>query len=520
MLLTLARVPLLVLLLLLPVGAAAGARTALLVDAARDGDVKAIRALLQQRVDVNAPEPDGTTALHWAAHRGDLAAVDLLLRAGACATAANTFGVTPLSLAVASINPVVVERLLESGADPNTSVNGGETVLMTAARVGQADAVRALVEAGANVNAREETRGQTALMWAAAEGHADVVRLLIQLGAAINAVSHAPSSPEGITDGTSLYQRDAPRVDVFTPLQFAVRAGRLEAARALLEAGASVADETPQGMGVLTLAIANAHYELAAFLIEQGADVNAAKVGWAPLHQVVRVRNLVHGGFPFPQPTGRLTGFEFAKMLLSHGVDVDARSTERFRDGWGGGFGDDATPFLLAAKGGDVPMMRLLAANGADVTATNAGGTTALMGAAGVEMRNPNGDSGTEADSLEALKLAIVLGAGDINGVNRDGETALHGAVFRATTKNLELLAKHGSKLDVRNKRGTMPIEDALNGIPKANNSRTHPKPEAAKVLHELMVAQGLPSPGPEIDKSRYNYGVKVAEDSADASEP
>ena len=110
------------------------------------------------------------------------------------------------------------------------------------------------------------------------------------------------------------------------------------------------------------------------------------------------------------------------------------------------------------------------------------------------------------------MKLAIALGAGDINAVNRAGETALHGAVFRATTRNVELLVEHGAKLDVVSKRGTMPIDDALNGIPKANNSRTHPKPVAAKVLHEAMVAQGLPSPGFEIDKSRYNYGVKVAD--------
>ena len=511
--LTLRRMPLLVLLLLLPVGAAAGAQTVVLVDAARNGDVTAIRALLQERGDVNEAEPGGTTALHWASHRGDLAAVDLLLRAGARPTASTVLGITPLSLAVANGNAGVVDRLLKSGANPNTSVNGGETVLMTAARAGRTEALRLLLEGGANVNAREETRGQTALMWAASEGHVDGVRLLMQHGADIKAVSHPPSSPGDVTDGASLWSRAAPRVDIFTPLQFAVRAGHVDAAVALLKAGASLADETPQGMGLLTLAIANTHYEMAAFLIERGADLNAAKVGWTPLHQAVRMRTMTIGEFPAPRSSGPLTSFDIATMLLAHGVVIDARTTKWFTDGVGRGrMGAGATALLLAAKGADVQMMSLLVANGSNVTATNASGTTALMAAAGIEMSNPNTDSGTDADSLEALKLAIALGAGNINAVNKAGETALHGAVFRATTRNVELLVEHGAKLDVVSKRGTMPIDDALNGIPKANNSRTHPKPVAAKVLHEAMVAQGLPSPGFEIDKSRYNYGVKVAD--------
>ena len=382
--LTLRRMPLLVLLLLLPVGAVAGAHTAVLVDAARSGDVTAIRALLQERGDVNEAEPDGTTALHWASHRGDLATVDLLLRAGARPTASTVLGITPLSLAVANGNPGVVDRLLKSGANPNTSVNGGETVLMTAARAGRTEAVRLLLEGGANVNAREETRGQTALMWAASEGHADVVRMLIHHGADIKAVSHPPSSPKDVTDGASLWSRAAPRVDIFAPLQFAARAGRREAAKALLEAGASLADETPQGMGLLALAIANAHHEMAAFLIEQGADVNAAKVGWTPLHQAVHMRTMTIGEFPYPQPSGRLTSFDIAKMLLAHGAAVDARTTKWFTDGIGRGrMGAGATALLLAAKGADVQMMSLLVANGADVTTTNDNGTTALMAAAG-----------------------------------------------------------------------------------------------------------------------------------------
>ena len=221
----------------------------------------------------------------------------------------------------------------------------------------------------------------------------------------IKAVSHPPSSPGDVTDGASLWSRAAPRVDIFTPLQFAVRAGHVDAAVALLKAGASLADETPQGMGLLTLAIANTHYEMAAFLIERGADVNAAKVGWTPLHQAVRMRTMTIGEFPAPRSSGPLTSFDIATMLLAHGVVIDARTTKWFTDGVGRGrMGAGATALLLAAKGADVQMMSLLVANGANVTATNASGTTALMAAAGIEMSNPNTDSGTDADSLEALE--------------------------------------------------------------------------------------------------------------------
>jgi ankyrin repeat protein len=501
----------LIFLLCLPVAAVAAGRTVPLVDAAREGDERAIRALLQQRVDVNAAEADGTTALHWAAHRGDLAAVDLLLASGARAAAVNSFGVAPLALAAANGNAAVVARLLKSGADPNTAVKNGETVLMTAARAGRTEVVRALIAAGANVNAYEDARGQTALMWAAVEGHGDVVRLLVQNGADIKAVSHAPSSPLEVTDGpigASIYHRRTPQVYVFTPLQFAAYGGHVDAVKALLDAGASLADETPQNIDVLSLAIANMHFDAAALLIERGANIHADHAGFTPLHQVVRVRTLDIGQFPWPQSNDHLTSLDLAKILLAHGASIEARTTKPFHDGFMAALAVGGTPFLMAAKGADVEMMRFLAANGADVNTWDSKGTNAIMAAAGVEMTNPNEDSGSDADSLEALKLAIALGAGDINAVNNEGDTAVHGAVWRQTTDNIRVLAENGAKLDVRNRRGKMALEDARNGLPGYNNSRRTPKPEAAKILYELMIARGLTPPDPNVDVNRYKFGV------------
>ena len=507
-------------LLLAPVSAAGAGRSEPLAAAVKAGDLEAVRTLLRQDVDVNAAEPDGTTALHWAAHHGDLAAVDLLLRAGASADAANHFGIKPLSLAAAGGDAAVVGRLLEGGAHPDTAAPAGETVLMTAARAGRLDAVRALLAHGADVNAREETRHQTALMWAAAEGHADVVRALIEVGADLGAVSRGPASSLEPKSGSSIYnsfRRAAPRVDVFTPLQFAVQAGRIEAAQVLLDAGASLEQETPQGMPLLTLAIANAHYELAAMLVERGADLNADGIGFTPLHQLVRMRTLNVGQFPHPVPTGRLTSFGLAQVLLDHGAAVDARNTQRWQDGFRGKFALDATPFLLAAKGGDAQMMQLLADHGADPLTVDLNGTTAVMLAAGVGMINPNEDNGTDADALDALRLAVALG-GDVNAKNVYDDTALHGAVFRTSTDAIEFLVANGARLDVRNQcptafcpssgdppegAGQTPLEIAVNGVGMLGGYR----PEAAAVLRELMIDHGL---SPEIDENedKYTFGV------------
>ncbi|MEQ1897830.1 MAG: ankyrin repeat domain-containing protein [Vicinamibacterales bacterium] len=500
----------LVVLLALPASVSAAARAVPLVEAVKNGDVKQARALVAQKVNVNAPDVDGSTALHWAAHRGEVALVDVLLQAGAKATAVNAYGVTPLALAVESGDPGVVSRLLKAGADANAATTGGETALMTASRLGKAEAVKVLLEHGAQVNATEATRGQTALMWAAAEGHADVIRLLLQKGADIAATSRGPSSPKDITDGFSIYKRVAQRIDPFKPVQFAVRAGHLEATRALVEAGANVNEETVNGLSLLTLAIANAAYDTASYLIDKGADVNYATQGWTPLIQVVRVRNLNIGQFPHPVTKGRMTSGELAQKLIKAGAKVDGVTEKAFNDGWRGFFGPKATAFLLAAKGGDTEMMRLLADNGANVFHANATGSNAVMVAAGVDMFNPNEDSGTDAEGLAALKLALELGKGkfDVNELNRSGEAALHGAMHRNSTEIVRVLVEAGAKLDLKNKRGLIPIQIA-NGEDNFIGMIGR-RQELIDQLSGMMLAKGLKPELREDAENRFNFGVKA----------
>src|SRR5712691_2683505 len=283
------------------VGVRAAGPDALVADAAEKMDRAAIRTLLRQRVDVNTPQVDGMTALHWASYQDDLETAALLLRAGANVKAANRYGVTSLSLACTNGNVAMVELLLKAGADPNAALPGGETPLMTASRVGSLGSVKALLSRGATVDRKDDRRGQTALMWAAAEGHAKVAEMLIEVGADFHT---------RMTSG-------------FTPLLFAVREGRTDVVRVLLKAGADVNETVPveggrrrgyggrlppAGASALLVAVANAHFELAAHLLDAGADPNANLPGYTILHAMTAVRKPgVGDNDPAPEGSGNMS---------------------------------------------------------------------------------------------------------------------------------------------------------------------------------------------------------------------
>ena len=362
---------------------------------------------------------------------------------------------------------------------------------MTVSRTGHVAAVQVLLAHHADVNARETTRGQTALMWAAGEGHAGVIKALVAAGADSNAKSRAPAGA-AMSYGDSTYRRGVARIDVFTPFMFAVRANRIEAAGVLLELGASVNETLPDGTSALVVAIHNAHYEMASFLLDKGADPNAAGQGWTPLHQLMRTRNLNIGFFPHPEVLGNVTEVDVAKKLIAKGANTNARLTKSINDGYRNFWTQaGATPLLMAAKGADAEMMRLLAANGADPKLTNAVGTTPLMAAAGVEMFNPNEDSGTNEEGLQAVKVALELGA-DVNQANKQGETALHGAAWRGSNEIVQLLVDNGAKLDAKTTRGLTPLNIA-NGEEEGRVANINIRPWTVELLVKLMKDRGLP---------------------------
>jgi len=471
---------------------------AVLADAAERMDRTAVRALLQQRVDVNTPQIDGMTALHWAAFKDDLETSELLVRAGANVKAANRYGVTPLSLACVNGNGEMVEQLLKAGADPNTALPGGETALMTAARTGSLAPVKSLLIRGARVDSRDERRGQTALMWAAAEGHAEVVKELIEAGADFRL-----RLPTG-----------------FTPLLFAVREGRIPVVKVLLKEGADVNDTVPveggrrrgyggrppaAGASALLLAVMNGHFELAAHLVDAGADVNAALPGYTPLHAIVAVRKPGIGdNDPGPEGSGTLSSLELVNSLVAHGADVNARMTKRANLTNTRLKELGATPFLLAAQVADAELMRALAALGADPFIPNVEYSTPLMVAAGLATRSPGEDAGTESEVLEAVQVALELGA-DINAVDINGETAMHGAAYKNLPKVVKLLASKGAKIEVWNredKYGWTPLAIAV-GYRFGNFK---PSPETEAMIRAEMIAAGVTPPKTVIAKTQQIY--------------
>jgi len=445
-----------------------------LVSAVRSGDLAAVRPLLASGVDVNAGEPDGTTALHWAAFNDDVETVRELLRAGAAVGAVNRYGVAPLSLACINGTAAVVAALLEAGADARTALPEGETALMTAARSGNAEVLRLLITHGADVNAREQFRGQTALMWAASYGHAAAVRVLLEYGADVNARSKGSPTAAGLRRegaGAPVVVKQLPTG--YSAILFAARAGRIEVAQALLDAGASLADVAPDASTPLMLAIINAHFELAAMLLDRGADANFVGRGWMPLHATLEVRNPDQERFVDPVPTGRLTSFDLLRSLLAHGADPNGRSVKRLQGMVG------ATPFALAAKAGDTDAMRLLAAHGADPLLAANDGTTPLMVAAGIGFRE-GASPATDADALAGATLCIELG-GDVNAMNNAGDTALHGAASRGADAVVRLLVAKGARIAVKNKKGITPIQ----ATEAAEGKTAHPG--TAALLRDLL---------------------------------
>ena len=424
-----------------------------LLDAVRRGDLDTVRSLLERGAEVDAMTADGATALQWAVHNDQLALVDLLLEAGANANTANRYGVAAASLAAENGSAAILERLLQSGVDPNQSLPGGETLLMTAARTGAASTLRTLLAYGADPNWRETTRGQTALMWAAANNNAEAIQVLAEHGVDINANTDKPSRN---ADRTFSY---APPTG-FSALMFAVRAGHIEAVGALLDAGANVNDAVSDGQSVLVVAAANANWELAAYLLDRGADVTAADAGWNALHQTVRTRRMnLAFGTPGPFSSGTLDSMELIRKLLDAGADVNARMTRNgMRDGQRNRFNRlGATALMLAAKVTDVEAMRLLLEAGADATIPTADGTTPLMVAAGLHIWNPGEDGGSftgqEREVLEDVRICLE-GGNDVNARNYRGETALHGVGFRGVNIVLDYLVQQGADLQALTEDG------------------------------------------------------------------
>jgi ankyrin repeat protein len=428
-----------------------------LVEAIKATDFETAAHLIGQGVDVNAPQPDGATALHWAAHWDAVETSELLIGAGADVNVANDYGVTPIALACDNGADTMVRALLNAGADSNAARSTGETPVMTCARTGNADAVRLLLARGADPNASESWQGQTALMWAAGEGHVEIVRVLLSRGADVHARSNGG----------------------FTTLLIAARENLPELVTVLLEAGARVNDAASDGTTPLLVATVRGHAGLATWLLARGADPNADRLGYTALHWVAGSWHTELTG-----PNGIVTDSENAGewrslnnvrtgklsllgALLAHGANPNVRleknppqfgfASGRFRVSLLG-----ATPFLLAAMDGNVAAMRALFDAGANTAMDTHEHTTPLMVASGLG-QVPAESRVTEGASLAAARFALDYG-GDVNRTNDVGRTALHGAAHIRSDAMVQLLVDHGARLDTEDERGITPLMIAEGG--------------------------------------------------------
>jgi len=434
-------------------------------DAASRQDWRTVHALAARHADLNVAGPDGTTALQWAAHWNDADAVKVLLAAGANPKLANRYGVTPLSEAAAAGNAKIIEMLLVAGADAKSlTTPDGETVLMTASRAGNLDAVKLLVAHGADVNAKESYRGQTALMWAAAEHHADIVKLLLEHGAdwKIQSLARDTNIPK-LSAASSVTPMARGGLNAF---HFAAREGDIETGRVMLDSGVDINQVDADNTSGLVVAILNKRYTYAKFLLDRGADPNLADTrGRAALYAAIDMRNQDYSAMPAHKEDDPLPSLDLIQALLARGANPNEQLT-RFlpgRSGMDAGdttLGPGTTPLMRAARAGDAAVMKALLAKGADPNLTTKDGNTALQFAAGVGYRDKN-TKGTEAEALDALKLAVSLGL-DINRENSRGETALHGAAYRGADTIVQYLIDQGARLNAKTKQGFTPLDVAM----------------------------------------------------------
>lgn len=567
-------------------------------EAASRGDKAAIQKLVAAKADVNAPQNDGATALHWAVFRSDKEMVDMLLKAGADPKVANRDGSTPLWLASVNGDAAILTSLLNAGADANEKLPQGRSPLMAASRTGNLAAMKVLIDKGANLNAAETLRGTTPLMWAADEGHEAAIQLLIDRGADIKAHSAlvergggpalgkandprkqvaqqvaavaagnalglqevaalrdggTPAAPAGgrgggagrgagaagagraaganpaaqpgavadfnvgddaaaavgLTGGGGRGRNQVKDGGALTPLHYATRANDLEAVKTLLNAGANVNELSGYGWSPLLIATQNRYYRLGAYLIERGADVNLPNKGmWTPLYLATDNRNIESGDYPVRK--GDMDHLDFIKLLLDKGANPNARMKDSsqtrtvFTNQWLDENG--ATALLRASQSGDIALMKLLLAHGADPKINTVLNVSPLHVAAGIGWVEGITYEWSEAATDEAVKLLLDLGL-DPNLQADTGRVALHGAGHKGRSKVVQMLVDKGAKLDVRDygntdARGSLKMAvhtwqpiDYADGLVRVGVQSAIAHPETANLMRKLMIAAGLPAP-------------------------
>jgi len=542
---------------------AAPAGAAAFVEAAMNGNRDAVRALLKDGADVNTTQADGMTALHWAAQKGDVELAKMLLYASANLKATTRIGgYTPLLIASKNGDAAMIDTLAEAGADVNAPTTNGTTPLMLASAAGKPAAVKALLDRGADVNAKEAVKGETALTFAAALGRADVIRVLTAKGADVKVTTKAVdltdfakeeqerlAAERGFNGGGQAGRGNAPggrggapqgpqvagvtRQYNYTelvafwgglaPMHLAARQGQLESVKALLEAGANV-NQRGAGDPVTPLMIAtmNGHFDVAKYLVDQGADPNLAQSnGATPLYAALNCQWSDKALYPQPRAYEQqhTSYLDLMKTLLEKGADPNARLRRKV---WYAQYDFDqsgvdesgATPFFRAAYAADVEGMKLLVEYGADpnirtmrtpgrvrtgdvtrevqdvspLPPVPPGGPaiTALLAASGEgygEGFAANHHHHAPAGMLPAVKYLVEEIGMDVNAKDHDGNTAIHNAAARGDNEMILYLVSKGADVKQINREGKTTVDMANGPV-----QRISPFPDTIKLLEGMGV--------------------------------
>lgn len=537
----------------LSLGAAAFSTTAFgqetLADLIRSGNREAVlAAITSPDLDVNAPEPDGSTALLWATYKVDHELVRALLKAGAKANVTNNYGSTPLTEAVKLGDLELVRMLLEAGADPDSPNQDGQTALMLASHIGSLEIAKLLIDRGANVNAVENFRGQTALMWAAAENHPDVVDLLLAHGANVSLRAKHDDWPRQMTSEPRAQFR---QTGGLTALLYATRSGCYRCAVAIVKAGADVNQPNPDGITPLINALDNRSYDIAMFLLDQGANPSAWDMyGRTPLYVAVDMHSYSgssgfgNGNFQGfgeppgpPRPKNKATAMDVVNRLLAMGVDPNHELTRMRPNGNGRGrFADymmrgGTGPLMIATLSHDEEAIKALLAHGAEVDLPNVFQITPLMAAAGMS-GSARGGTGSalsaaqqqqgdiQARVIRTIDLLLDAGANInarvtnsrtrtaklvayVQGRDHEGETALFAAAEAGWDKVVKHLLDRGADPAVRSADGKTALDYARSprtrgAGPAAQVERSAAATEARAATVALLEAV-TPKAAPEI---------------------
>jgi uncharacterized protein len=506
-------------------------------------DKTLVDLLLRAGANPKVANHDGSTPLWLASINGDAAIISALLKAGADPNEQLPLGRTPLMVASRTGNVDAIKVLLDHGANVNAKESlRGTTALMWAADEGHAAAIQLLIQHGADIKAQSDRveRGRGPALGKSNDPRKAVAALAKALAAgiptpqlgAVGTVSLIPTVPENRsgapgrdksagaaveaadnTDDAAVfgYGRKPPPRDGggLTPLVYAARSNDIDSVKALLAAGAGVNQVTEYGWSPLLVATQNRFYKLAAFLLDHGANVNLTnKGGWTPLYLATDNRNIEAGDYPVRKAD--MDHLDFIKLLIDKGANVNARmkdTTETrtvFTNQWLDENG--ATAFLRASQSGDIVLMKLLLAHGADPEIDTTLHVTALQVAAGIGWVEGITYEWSPASTLEAVKMLLDLGL-DPNAQADTGRTALHGAAHKGRPDVVQVLVDHGAKLDIRDygntdNRGSKELAvhtwlavDYADGLVRVGVQSAIPHPETGLLIRKLMAAAGLKAP-------------------------